>query len=255
MTFTPDWLALREPADAQARSQSLLPPLRAALMNQTPLTVRDVGCGTGSMARWLSPRLPTPQHWVLQDRDPALLALAGRTVTGADVTVETLAADLTHLSASDLADTDLVTASALLDVLTADQVTALAQACAGRPALFTLSVTGVVDLTPAHPLDSAFRDAFNAHQRRDALLGPAAVAVATAAFESLGAEVLTAPSPWELDQSALTAEWLRGWVSAAVEQDPTLAESAPAYVADRLSGDLHAVIHHTDLLALPGGAR
>ena len=44
-----------------------------------PLLVHDLGSGTGSMVRWLAPRLPGPQHWVLHDRDPDLLAAAPRT--------------------------------------------------------------------------------------------------------------------------------------------------------------------------------
>ena len=38
--------------------------------------IHDLGSGTGSMSRWLAPRLPGPQHWVLHDRDADLLARA-----------------------------------------------------------------------------------------------------------------------------------------------------------------------------------
>ena len=56
--------------------------------------IHDLGCGTGSMGRWLAPRLPGPQHWVLHDRDADLLAVAadeppGVAADGAAVTVET----------------------------------------------------------------------------------------------------------------------------------------------------------------------
>src|SRR5688500_1818912 len=71
----PDWLALREPADAAARS-SALAELVAQHCGGGPLTVRDLGCGTGSMLRWLAPQLPGPQRWYLHDRDPVLLARA-----------------------------------------------------------------------------------------------------------------------------------------------------------------------------------
>ena len=62
----------------------------------------------------------------------------------------------------------LITASALLDMMTADELQRLVASCAraGCPVLITLSVTGRVDLTPADPLDHAIADAFNAHQRR-----------------------------------------------------------------------------------------
>jgi hypothetical protein len=87
--FDPAWLALREPADHDARAESLLPPLVEALggrpfgaRNGGHFTVHDLGSGTGSMARWLAPRLPGPQRWVLHDHDPVLLAEAERRCAG-----------------------------------------------------------------------------------------------------------------------------------------------------------------------------
>lgn len=259
--FTSDWLALRESADAAARALELLDPLSARLAE--PLVIRDLGCGTGSLARWLTGRLPGPQHWILHDRDPALLARAKATVTGGALTVETLEGDLTGLRAEDLAGTSLVTASALLDLLTFEEVNGLAEACvkAGCPALLTLSVAGKVEFTPADPLDAEFAAAFDTHQRREdggrRLLGPDAAAVTAAAFERLGAVVRTRPSPWRLgaDQAALTEEWLRGWVAAACEQRPELAAEKSTYLRRRLeacaAGRLSVVVHHIDLLALP----
>ncbi len=71
-----------------------------------------------------------------------------------------------------------MTASALLDLLTADEVDALADACAaaGCPALLTLSVTGSVGFFPAEPLDAVFAAAFDAHQRRTVVSDPGAAA-------------------------------------------------------------------------------
>ncbi|GGM83201.1 hypothetical protein GCM10012275_62270 [Longimycelium tulufanense] len=262
MSFAPEWLALREKADADARATELLLPLSGIALNRTPLVIRDLGCGTGSMGRWLAGRLDGPQHWVLHDRDPRLLGLAGATMTGPNVTVETREGDLTALRADDLVGTSLVTASALLDLLTADEVSSLALACAGAgcPALLTLSVVGQVELDPAEPLDAEFAEAFNAHQRRSVdgrrLLGPDAVSATVEAFEALGAAVSTQPSPWRLgpDQAELVGEWLRGWVGAACEQRPELTREAPAYLRRRLAGELRVVVGHTDLLALPRAA-
>jgi hypothetical protein len=263
--FTPAWLALREPADAGARAVELLDPLRAHLDGTTRPVIRDLGAGSGSMGRWLAPRLGGPQHWVMHDHDPALLALAAAGMAPFPlVTVETRQSDVTGLTTSDLAGASLVTASALLDLFTAEEVDGLAEACAGVgcPALFTLSVAGRVELSPADPLDGDVEAAFNDHQRRvhgtRALLGPDAPGVAAEAFARHGATVLQRPSPWRLgpEQAALAAEWLRGWVAAAVEQRPDLAAPAEAYLLRRLdaiaAGDLHAVIDHRDLLAIPG---
>ncbi|MGV9698173.1 hypothetical protein ACWDTR_20745 [Streptomyces sp. NPDC003470] len=272
--YAPEWLRLREGADAAARARDLLDPLRIRLAGRPGraggTVVHDLGCGTGSMGRWLAPLLDGPQHWVLHDRDPYLLhfAAAGAPRSAADgsrVTVETRRGEIARLTPDALAGTSLVTASALLDVLTAREVGALAAACAGAgcAALLTLSVAGRVDLTPGHPLDAGIADAFNDHQRRSGLLGPDAVTVAANAFAARGATVRTCPSPWRLgpDDAALTAQWLHGWVGAAVEQRPALRESAERYLEERLAacaaGRLRVVVHHSDLLALcrpTGGA-
>jgi hypothetical protein len=251
--FSREWLALREPADADARADDLLIPLRAHL-GARELVIRDLGSGTGSMARWLSPRLLTPQRWVLTDRDPELLAHAA--VPGAVTELR----DLTSLTPEDLADASLVTGSALLDLLTEEEVTRLAEICvkARRPALFVLSVSGKVELDPPDPLDEAVTSAFNAHQRRTVagrtLLGPDAVSVMARVFEDLGATVHRCPSPWRLgpDRPELTTAWLQGWLGAACEQDEELGQVAGAYLRRRLARPLHAIVHHEDLLAIPG---
>jgi SAM-dependent methyltransferase len=261
--FSSTWLTLREPADAAARARDLIATLR--LPAAGGLVIRDLGCGTGSMGRWLAPQLPGPQRWVLQDRDPALLAhaaahLPASAADGTAVTVETAEGDVTDLTVTDLADTSLVTCSALLDLFTTDEVAALAEVCVASdtPALFTLSVVGEVLLEPADPLDAQVTEAFNAHQRRSVgerrLLGPEAVGAAAEAFAKAGVSVSVRPSPWQLgpEQGALAAEWLRGWVAAAIEAEPDLP--GHTYLERRLS-DLQVVVHHTDLLAIPKAVR
>lgn len=272
--YAPEWLELREGADASARAHDLLDPLRIRLANLPArsggLVIHDIGCGTGSMGRWLAPHLDGPQHWVLHDRDPYLLHFAAvasprSSADGSRVTVETRRGDVGRLTPDALKGASLVTASALLDVLTVEEIGTLAAACAGAgcPALLTLSVAGRVELTPSDPLDDEIAEAFNAHQRRSGLLGPDAITVAAEAFSEHGATVQVQPSPWKLGpgESALTAQWLRGWVGAAVEQRPELRERADRYLTERLAacqaGELRVVVHHSDLLALcrpTGGA-
>jgi hypothetical protein len=233
---SPEWLALREPADAAARSAELAEILARHL--EPPLEIHDLGGGTGSMGRWLAPRLPGPQHWVIHDRDPDLLALAAG--------VETRQSDVTR---TDFSGASLVTASALLDILTADELDRILAACAGIPTLFALTVTGRVELTPAEPLDARIAAAFNAHQRRNGLLGPDAVA----AVEARCNRVLVRPSPWRLGpaDAELIAEWLDGWLAAACEQEPGLAAEADAYRERRFAQALSVTVDHADLLVLP----
>ncbi|MEU3885546.1 class I SAM-dependent methyltransferase [Streptomyces sp. NPDC029041] len=271
--YAPEWLELREPADAAARAHDLLDPLRIRLANlpgKSGVVIHDLGCGTGSMGRWLAPRLDGAQHWILHDRDPYLLHFAAvssprSAADGSRVTVETRRGDVARLTPDALQGASLVTASALLDVLTREEIDTLAAACAGAgcPALLTLSVAGRVELTPSHPLDAEIARAFNDHQRRDGLLGPDAVTVAAEAFSEHGATVRLHPSAWRLgpEQARLTEQWLRGWVGAAVEERPELRAEADVYLTNRLAacaaGELRVTVHHVDLLALSrpvGGA-
>jgi hypothetical protein len=265
---SPGWLALREPADAAARAPDLAEQLRRRLPSAGRQVIHDLGCGTGAMGRWLAPRLRGSQHWILHDRDADLLAIAatdlpGRAADGGVVTAETRHSDITRLDPGDLADATLITASAMLDLLTAEELGGLVAVCAGArcPVLLTLSVVGRVELSPADPLDADVAAAFDAHQRRTTergrLLGPDAVAVAVEGFGRLGVDVIVRPSPWRLGrfEADLAAQWFAGWVGAACEQQVELAAATDAYARRRLAeataGQLAVTVDHADLLVLP----
>jgi len=253
---SPEWLLLREPADAAARSAELAERLGRHLAAASRLVIHDLGGGSGAMGRWLAPRLPGAQHWIVHDQDAGLLKLAVANATG-PVTVEGRRSDITRLTRRELAGASLVTASALLDLLTADALARVLVACAGCPMLLALTVVGRVTLTPEEPLDALMGAAFNAHQRRDRKLGPDAVAAAVDELRGAGAEALVRPSPWRLDaaHADLAAEWFGGWVGAACEQEPALAAEAGAYrdrrLAQAAAGELTVTVDHADLLVLP----
>jgi hypothetical protein len=254
---SPEWLVLREPADTAARSGELAERLGRHLPVAGRLVIHDLGGGSGAMGRWLAPRLPGPQHWVVHDRDAGLLELAAANAPGlVAVTVEVRQSDITRPAPGELAGASLIVASALLDMLTADELARMLGACPGCPMLLALTVVGRVSMSPADPLDAQMVAAFNAHQRRGRL-GPDAVAAAVDELRGTGAEVLVRPSPWRLDaaHADLTAEWLGGWVAAACEQEPALAAEAGAYrdrrLAQAAAGELAVTVDHADLLVLP----
>jgi len=262
------WLALREPADAAARADDLVDHLEPRLAPTGRRVIHDLGGGSGSMGRWLAPRLPGAQHWVVHDRDADLLAAAAadapqQAADGAPVTVDPRPSDITRLRPQDLAGATLITASALLDMLTAGELSQLIAVCATAdcPILFTLTVVGHVELAPADPLDARVAAAFNAHQRRTTqrgrLLGPDAVQHAVQESGGRGTEVRVRPSPWRLGapQAGLAAEWFTGWVGAAREQEPALVAETQDYSRERLAqasaGQLAVTVGHADLLVLP----
>jgi hypothetical protein len=264
-----EWLALREPEDAATRSRDLA--LAAAdLLPQGPIVVHDLGSGTGSMMRWLAPLLPGPQEWILHDWNAELIerAVNGKPPVdrdGAAISVRSRTGNLADLRPTDLVGASLVTASALLDVLTSREIHAIVNACVGArcPALLALSVTGDVRLNPRDELDDDFKDAFNAHQLRDSntrqQLGRYGAPIARGLFAEAGWHVRQSTTVWRLDEQrpGLLSEWLGGWVEAALEQDPGLRFKAKRYrqlrdgQMDRR--ELSAQIRHVDLLVWPRG--
>ena len=125
---------------------------------------------------------------------------------GAPVTVEARQGDLTELRDDDLAGASLVTASALLDVLTADELDHLVRRCVAarlpRPAdpVGHRSRRAQPGRPPRPRGGRRLRRPPAAHDRRaQALLGPGAAAVAAARFRRHGHRVTTRPSPWRLD--------------------------------------------------------
>jgi hypothetical protein len=262
-TVTAGWLELRAAADDAARSEQLTAELRGSI-RAGGMVVHDLGAGSGAMVRWLAPRLPGPQTWLLHDADAEILAHAALDdvvdLTGGALAATTRVARLADLPPDAFAGSSAVVASALLDVITLSEAERVVAACvtAGVPAFFSLTVNGGVALDPADPLDAELGAAFDDHQRREAhgrrLLGPDAVPVVAGLFAAAGWNVRTAPTPWRLDSSAaeLIAEWLEGWVGAAVEQRPELAAVAAEYLERRRASESLAVtVAHEDLLAWP----
>jgi hypothetical protein len=223
------------------------------------LEIIDLGAGTGANQRWLSPRLPFRQRWIHLDHDPAIsrsLPLPDDTMI-IDAGVETLAQFLSNSTQH------LVTCSALLDVLTMDQLDAVCRAVIANqvPALFSLTVTGTLNLTPSDPHDQRLQDAFNDHQRSAGRPGPYAATLAVDALCAGGFLVRTQETSWHLSgssDSAFVQQLLRERLDAAVAHDPTLTAIAMAWLELRRSqlvlGILRLEIGHLDILALPGGS-
>lgn len=262
--FAADWLALREGADHRARAAGLLRRLQAQLPATGPLNVLDLGAGRGSNLRYLAPRLRGPQHWRLLDHDHRLLAGVAAPPRAADGSAVTFAgeiADLNRALPAALDDAQLVTAAALLDLVSAAWLQRLADGCAARgvPALLALSYDGCIQWPDTDPDDERLRTAVNAHQQGDKgfgpALGPAAWETAAAAFRASGCEVVVADSPWRLGpgDAPLIHALIDGWVAAACAQAPAAADRFRAWAGRRKATD-SVTVGHRDLLALPASA-
>lgn len=258
-----DWLALRAAADASARAEGaahLLATLVQHLQGRgvSSLEVVDVGAGTGANARYLRPRLPFRQRWVVVDHDPAHL---DDDAHGDAVRVAARVRDLPGRLA-DLpvgADARLVTCAALLDVLDEPDLVALARCVdeAGGMALLALSVDGPVGWDPPEAEDALVAAAFDGHQRRGGRPGPGAPQLLTALLRERGMRVRSARSWWRLGpaEAPLLERWLDERVAAALEHRPEHGTAVRSWQERRheqlAAGCLRAAVSHVDLLVLP----
>ena len=265
--FEGSWLALREAADHRARAGELLDPLAEAWREGRWSRVVDLGAGTGSNLRYLAPRLPGPQRWTLVDHDAALLEETRRgepprARDGEEVSLEVRVGDLVGEGLADVEEAELVTASALLDLVTEEWLEALARRCAaaGAAALLALTWDGSVRWSPpAHPDDARTVEAVVRHQRTDKGMGPAlgpdGAAVAERLFRDAGYRTRLRPSPWVLGaaDAPLVEALVTGWEEAAVAVRPDEAERIRAWARHRRRplGDGTLTVGHLDLLALP----
>ena len=266
-TFDADWLAMREPVDHRSRAEGLIPPLVQAWQTRGWSRVLDLGSGTGSNLRYLAPRLPSGQTWVLVDHDPAHV----RTLRGMarPERVQSLTVSSKNLAAQDLeeaADTDLVTASALLDLTSAGWLERVVTACVASDCgvLCALSYDGRIEWASGdeHPDDRFVRDAVNVHQTGDKgfgpALGPAGGQLAERRFRAAGYQTLFQESAWRLEASqhrALVGRLIDGWEQAASAVRPAEVARIRGWADGRragvATGRSSLMVGHHDLLALP----
>lgn len=262
--FSADWLDQRESVDRAARNPRLLRRLSGWRDGRQKLRIIDLGAGTGSNFRFLAPFLGGQQHWLLVDKDPALLAgISPRlqhwaaasgldserkdtdlVLRGVDACyqVETRQLDLTvDLARLDLHGVDLVTASALLDLVSADWCAELAARCHGTKTtvFITLSYDGAIGWQPPDPDDARVRRLVNRHQRTDKgfgpALGPQAVAHLSSALKRLGYRVYRGRSDWQLGLAhiGIRQALAQGYAQAAQAIEPGTAPWLDAWLARR----------------------
>lgn len=252
MGFSPDWLALREPVDHASRDANLLAQAVACAAQGD--VVVDLGSGTGSTARAFGDAACATCQWRFVDNDRALLDIALARYPGA----ERVVFDLRDIDQLPLEGVGLVTASALLDLMSLEWVTALARRLQGAGIAFygALNFNGVMRWSPRHDADAGVTRAFNAHQRMDKgtgpALGPTASEAAARVFAQHGFDVHLGDSPWELGAAdvRIHEEVLAGIGHAAAEMGFAQARD---WVADRRAAvaQTSGYIGHTDVLALP----
>ena len=225
--FSASWLTLREPYDRRARNAAVLDAVAAwagrsvvRRGGRSRLRARlDLAGGVRAAAA--ATKLAAGR----QRSEPAR-ARRRRSRRPPDLTVTAVPVDLARdLEAALDGPVELVTTSALLDLVSHDWLDRLVTESAARrlPVYAALSYDGLATLDPVDPLDSAVIDAVNQHQRGDKgfgpALGPAAAAAAPGRFEAIGYAVTQGASDWVFGpkDTEIQTEVLTGWAVAARE--------------------------------------
>lgn len=258
MSFSEPWLALRAGFDTAARSRDVERRLAAwstarAAATGRPLAVVDLGAGSGNNRRHLAPRLPVDQAWTLVDADDALLAAAHAGDPAITVRRIDLAADL---DAALPEGTDLIAASALIDLVSAEWLERLVARAdlIGAALLMVLTYDGRTAWQPPDPLDARVLELVNRHQRSDKGFGPALGPHAGSILAKLaGDRLVQAPSDWSIgpDDRAMRAALVEGWSSAAIEMSPGEAVEVTAWHDRSIDRFAQITVGHLDQLVLP----
>jgi hypothetical protein len=262
-----DWLARREPFDAAARSATLARAVSQALPDARPVRIVDLGTGRGSNVRYLTGHLPLPQEWLLLDEDAVVLGQVAGAMNGRldpQCAIEMRQVNLGALESRMFEGRHLVTASALLDLVSDAWLGSLAGHChaIGAVGLFALTYNGASRCTPAESEDDEIRELLNRHQRANdkgfgRAAGPDAVNAAERSFATVGYRVERAPSDWSLPPEAqdLQRQLVDGWAEAAAEIAPERLPMIRSWHHRRRehidAGHSQIVVGHEDLMVTP----
>jgi hypothetical protein len=267
MSFSAAWLQMRAPYDRSARNVAVLDAALAAIEGKTSVSIADLACGIGSTFLALSSRIKARQNWRLVDNDLSLLARTPQSAPP-DVNVATVPIDLNlDLEAALDGPVDLVTTSALLDLVSDEWLQRLVVETAARrlPVYAALSYDGRIEMTPGDAADKTIIAAVNVHQRTDKgfglALGPAAVQTAVERFGRVGYSVVQGASDWVFapKDREIQIAMLSGWAAAARETGDMPLPDVIGWLTRRrdlvAAGRSSIRVGHVDLFARPTGTR
>jgi hypothetical protein len=215
----------------------------------------------------LADRLPALQSWKLVDNNLGHLTSASA-ASHPRATVTTAAVDLARdLEAALDGAVDLVTTSALLDLVSERWLERLAIEIASRRLSLYAALTydGRIALEPTDPDDAAIAAAVGTHQRRDQGFGPAlahaAAGRAITWFRTVGYSVVHGFADWAIapKDEAMQHAIFESWAGAAREVGLSSNAEIAAWLKRRCDavakGTSSIRVGHVDIFAEPTDLR
>lgn len=228
--FATDWLEERYRFDVAARNPSVEAACLQYFSKATDIRIIDIGAGSGANLVYLADKLPPLQHWALLDLNPKLLKAARTRIKnwgiakgyevsehGDQISLERPArrieVQLVHGSMLKLAKIfnlssyHLATASAVLDLLTADMADQLLKTLhTHRLALLATLNYQQMEYFPREKADKRFIKQYEEHMQREQdfgrALGPACVAHLQQVYQNLPTGTFQmGPSRWQIEPS------------------------------------------------------
>ncbi len=200
-----DWLQQRFLFDNRARDHALLQQALQLLHNKPAARVVDLGAGTGNNALFLAPRLPRGCELTVVEQHDYLLQACQQRFSNAhesNLTTRFVQQDL-HQWLSETTRVDLICNSALLDLMTEQELSTLLHRLQAleAPMYSTLNYQGVRFL-PGDEADAGYIKLFERHMSRKLDRGQPLGARTLERLQSLckqiGLTVKSAPSSWEI---------------------------------------------------------
>jgi hypothetical protein len=278
MSFSAEWLRLREPVDHRSRDKALLANAASYLASKDEPVIYDLGAGAGSNLRGTALALGPRQRWVLVDYDPALLSAAldflsawseksRPTAAGLEleksgkrIRVEVKRADL-NANPAPWGDQkpDLVTSAALFDLVSEKWIDRFCEALAKDklPLYTTLVHHETAKWSPAHEADAQMTHAFERDFGKEKGFGPSAgnkaIGMMARKLKALGYDAVLAESPWQLGNADhdLIVQLADGWANAVRETKTVPEALVQSWLTARQARGTSCVVGHKDLLALP----
>lgn len=285
ITYAVDWLATRYPYDVDARNPNVEIACLQWLASRNPISVVDIGSGSGSNCFYFIDQFPVAQHWTFIEKDPMLISASLERMTqwandreyiveaspyginiqtpNGQIEIEGICGSLLDLSQLVRLDkVDLVMANAVFDLFSQSQfatfISELSNYSLGI--LATLNYSGM-SFSPTTDEDKTVIDLYESHMQRPQSfgqgMGKECSELMIEAFKAQNWEIVAEEANWEIEGGEIKMqEYLLGFMEEAIPELPlTQQQLADFYTFIKNKKQLSAnfnlgiQVNHKDIFA------